>query len=387
MLSPSVDRARSIAGDCGGPTSRVALYPRDWAQAAAGATVVGARAAAFATTARLGCGPGARRARRVVQRRARCPRGTRAMSRSSARGEPECRVCSTAPSPSLDASWRDGQPWGELITLSRNEERAAWPIVDVIDVRREEPGGARLSARLVPVLRGPGPVVCVLNRTGRAAPAGLRRVRRARPLRDPPRAVDARRRRVVGVPARRRGAPRGLRALWFDELAQPSPGRRAGARRARSAGESTGHRSHRARTRARARGPTCTSAPKRCCIRCHAKAVVFLDFDQELLAPRTRASEQAMALLTRAARLVGAARRRWPHPGADALAPPRRARRRAARRPGPLRRARTRRRLELALPPFSAQALVSGSAAAEYVERLGTRWGSPCGARRTGSGS
>ena len=34
-------------------------------------------------------------------------------------------------------------------------------------------------------------------------------------------------------------------------------------------------------------------------------AVAFLDFDQELLAPRYRAAEEALALLARASRLVG----------------------------------------------------------------------------------
>ena len=37
----------------------------------------------------------------------------------------------------------------------------------------------------------------------------------------------------------------------------------------------------------------------------HADVVAFLDFDRELLAPRYRAGEQAMALLTKAARLLG----------------------------------------------------------------------------------
>ena len=36
-----------------------------------------------------------------------------------------------------------------------------------------------------------------------------------------------------------------------------------------------------------------------------ADVVAFLDFDRELLAPRYRAAEQAMALLTKAARLLG----------------------------------------------------------------------------------
>ena len=39
-----------------------------------------------------------------------------------------------------------------------------------------------------------------------------------------------------------------------------------------------------------------------------ADAVAFLDFDQELLAPRYRAAEEAFALLARAARLVGGRR-------------------------------------------------------------------------------
>ena len=36
-----------------------------------------------------------------------------------------------------------------------------------------------------------------------------------------------------------------------------------------------------------------------------ADVVAFLDFDQELLAPRYRAAEQAFGLLARAARLIG----------------------------------------------------------------------------------
>ena len=36
-----------------------------------------------------------------------------------------------------------------------------------------------------------------------------------------------------------------------------------------------------------------------------ADTVAFLDFDQELLAPRYRAGEEAMSLLIQAARLVG----------------------------------------------------------------------------------
>ena len=45
--------------------------------------------------------------------------------------------------------------------------------------------------------------------------------------------------------------------------------------------------------------------------------MVFLEFDQHLLAPRFGAGEEALALLARAARLVGARGRGRPGPGAD----------------------------------------------------------------------
>ncbi len=98
--------------------------------------------------------------------------------------------------------------------------------------------------------------------------------------------------------------------------------------------------------------------------------VVFLDFDQELLAPRYRAGEEAMALLARASRLVGGRRRggrvlvqtRVPHHevltaavGADPA-------RFAVSESGM--------RIALGLPPARALALVSGPVADTYVDAL-----------------
>ena len=51
--------------------------------------------------------------------------------------------------------------------------------------------------------------------------------------------------------------------------------------------------------------------------------VAFLDFDQELLAPRYRAGEEALVLLARASRLVGGRERGGSGPGPDPCAPPR----------------------------------------------------------------
>src|SRR5206468_1407426 len=71
-----------------------------------------------------------------------------------------------------------------------------------------------------------------------------------------------------------------------------------------------------------------------------AAAVAFLDFDQELLAPRYRAAEAALGLLARAARLVGGRstgggrRRRCGRARPGPLAAPGPGPRRALQRPG-----------------------------------------------------
>jgi primosomal protein N' (replication factor Y) len=100
-------------------------------------------------------------------------------------------------------------------------------------------------------------------------------------------------------------------------------------------------------------------------------AVAFLDIDQELLAPRYRAAEEAMALLIRAARLVGGRER-----GGRVLVQthlPRHEVLDAALHGDPARLAAVElpRRAALAFPPCSALAVVSGPAAAAFVEGLG----------------
>ena len=97
-------------------------------------------------------------------------------------------------------------------------------------------------------------------------------------------------------------------------------------------------------------------------------AVVFLDFDQELLAARISAGEHALGLLARAGRAVGGRRRGggWSsRPGCRITGD------RAPRStpippapPTPTRRCGS----ALRLPPFSAMAFVSGEAAAEFVD-------------------
>jgi len=99
----------------------------------------------------------------------------------------------------------------------------------------------------------------------------------------------------------------------------------------------------------------------------NADVVAFLDFDQELLAPRYRAAEEAMALLVRAARVVGGregggrllVQTRLPHhevrQGALLAEPTRVSDAERARRES------------LGFPPAKVMALISGAAAEAWV--------------------
>jgi primosomal protein N' (replication factor Y) (superfamily II helicase) len=102
-----------------------------------------------------------------------------------------------------------------------------------------------------------------------------------------------------------------------------------------------------------------------------ADVVVFADLDAELLAPRYRAAEQALALLARAARLVGGrpaggrlvVQTRLPHHEVlDAV---------LHADPGRLVAVERGRRDALGFPPFRALASVSGPAAPAFVTALG----------------
>jgi len=101
-----------------------------------------------------------------------------------------------------------------------------------------------------------------------------------------------------------------------------------------------------------------------------ADVVAFLDFDQELLAPRYRAGEEALALLARAARLVGGRRHggrllaqtRMPtHEVLDAV---------VHADPGRFALVESARRAALRFPPEAALAEISGEAATPFVGEL-----------------
>lgn len=109
-----------------------------------------------------------------------------------------------------------------------------------------------------------------------------------------------------------------------------------------------------------------------------ADAVVFLDFDSELMAPRLRAGEEALALLARAARLVSRTRRRnGSLPGAQLVVQTRVPEHPAIvsavqADPSILSDSELAVREELALPPVTALARISGAAADAYGSALGS---------------
>jgi primosomal protein N' (replication factor Y) len=107
-----------------------------------------------------------------------------------------------------------------------------------------------------------------------------------------------------------------------------------------------------------------------------AEAVVFLDLDQELLAPRYRAAEQAFALVARAARIAARSGSGGTRAAGRLLLQTRLPDHevvRAAVLGDPVRvsEAERDRRELLRFPPFSALAEVSGAAAPAYIQALG----------------
>ena len=106
-----------------------------------------------------------------------------------------------------------------------------------------------------------------------------------------------------------------------------------------------------------------------------AGAVAFLDFDQHLLAPRLGAAEEALALLARAGRLVGGRTPAGPGRPAPVLVQTRLPDHSVITAavhgdPGPLAQDELALRRQLGLPPASALAVLTGATAPAYAVAL-----------------
>jgi primosomal protein N' (replication factor Y) len=377
VLAPSQDWAARTADRLGRRGHDVALLPEGWAYAAAGGRVtVGTRSAAWAPVPQLSvvvvvdAHDEAHGEQRAPTWNAVVVAAERA-ERSSAR----CLLIS--PCPTLEAL-----AWGRLVAGSRRAERQGWATLEVVDRRKEDPRSGLFSERLVRLIRAARPapadrVVCVLNRTGRGrllacATCGelgrcercegplaqtdateIMRCRRCgherpnvcaacgsqrwRVLRPGVSKVREELEALAGVPVREVSSETADSDGALDDAAV-TVGTEAVLHRFRGAG-----------------------------------AVVFLDFDQELLAPRYRAGEQALALLARASRVVGGRTGRGRVlvqtrlPGNEVIDAALHA------DPGRLAAVDAERRSALGLPPATALALVSGQSAGAYVEGLATQ--------------
>ena len=254
--------------------------------------------------------------------------------------------------------------------MARSDERAGWPVVRVADRRREDPTRAGLySPQLIQLLRSPGRVICVLNRKGRAHMLACTSCGELVRTRDGEHLMAEREGELVSLSTDER------RPLFCAVCGGTALKRlRLGVTRARDelealAGEPVGEITA---------GGDAPVAEERVVVGTEAvlhkvtkaDVVAFLDFDQELLAPRYRSAEQAMALLIRAARLVGP--RRY---GGTILVqtrnPDHRVLAGAVRAdPGRFVREEVAVREAMGFPPFGALAEISGSSAAEALAPL-----------------
>ncbi|MDQ1402615.1 MAG: hypothetical protein QOG03_931, partial [Actinomycetota bacterium] len=164
VLAPSVSDVERLAARLRRAGARVAVLPRDWALATAGAdVVVGARAGAWGPCHDLATGVVLDAHDEAYQdERAPTWNAWQVVAERCRRADVPCRLVS--PCPTLDQlAWA-----GEPVTPERAEEYAGWPTVEVADRRSDDPRLGLMSEPLTRLLRGEGRVVCVLNRKGRA---------------------------------------------------------------------------------------------------------------------------------------------------------------------------------------------------------------------------
>jgi primosomal protein N' (replication factor Y) len=363
VLVADIARARHLAIALRRAGVTVALGPDEWATAAAGATVVGTRSAAWMPMPHLAAVVVVDEHEESLQEERTPTWHARdvALERARRRGVP---AVLSSPTPTLEALRT-----GRLLRPSRTAEREGWPIVDVLDRRNDDPVRAgpfaeRLGARLAS-----GRVVCVLNRKGRSrllACASCGELVRSEDGTQSMILMDDRLETVD------RSESRPVVCAHCGSTTLKNL--RAGVTRAREELEALVGEPVDEITGADDDPPTnrVVIGTEAALYRVdRADVVVFLDLDQELLAPRQRASEQAMALLARGARLLG------PRSAGGRLVlqtrQPEHEVVQAAVRADPslVAMAERDRRQALGTPPYGAQALISGAGAGEFIASFG----------------
>jgi primosomal protein N' (replication factor Y) len=342
----------------------VAVMPDDWAHAAAGVDVViGTRSAAWAPCPGLAVGV-------VIDEHDEALQDERSPTWHARDVLVErCRRAAVpyvlvSPAPTLVAveEYADG----DVVHPPAARERSGWPRVVVVDRTDEDPWKRSLvTSTLIERLRDPtSTVVCVSNITGRARVLACRtcralvrceRCEAAVGLDDDGRLVCRR------CAAERPAVCQACGASRFANL-------RPGVTRLREELEAAAGRPVASVTGADDHVPPVADIYVGTEAVLHrvraADVVAFLEFDSELLAPRFRASEQALALIVRAGRMAPEVLIQTFSPGHEVLD--------AARHgdPAAVLAAERSRRALLGLPPFGALAVVSGPGAADVAAQL-----------------
>ncbi|MFN0029253.1 MAG: hypothetical protein ACKV2O_19020 [Acidimicrobiales bacterium] len=162
LLTPSQHDADLLARALLAAGYPVGRHPGDWSRGARGGSVVGSRAAAWASVRGL---------RTIVvfdehderYQDERTPTW-HARDVSIERGrQAGAAVLLVSPVPGPEAVWR-----APTVTASRRTERQGWPQLTVIDRRELDPREGLYPAALVEELRTGGRTIVVFNRTGRA---------------------------------------------------------------------------------------------------------------------------------------------------------------------------------------------------------------------------
>ena len=366
IIVPTISQRHDLVRSLRAAGVNVAEYDDQWERSAGGGvTTIGTRTAAFAPMPTID-------AVLVIDEHATMYKEERtpawnardvAVERARRLGVP-CVL--TSPSPSLEAL----SAANRQLVPERSVERSAWPRVDVIDLRDQDKPGL-LTKHIVDVVRGPGPVACVLNRKGRARMLACARCGSLAACEQCGGALgedDAGRLSCARdgttrpmVCAECKGTHLKHLRLGVSRLAEDLT-----ALAKRDVMEVTAETPH-----SLLRGDQLFVGTEALLHRLDtARAVIFLDFDQELAVPRVRAGEDAFALLALAARRLGSRtgggrlviQTRRPNDIVVQAA--------LAGDPGRVAKAQRDVRQVFHQPPYGAWAVISGSGAAVFADAV-----------------
>ncbi|MGA0878323.1 MAG: hypothetical protein ACO3SP_04330 [Ilumatobacteraceae bacterium] len=374
VVVPNIEAARVLAIRLRRTGMTVAFVPEEWAAARGGVDVViGSRSAAFAPCPGMAVAVVIDEHDESLQEERTPTWHARDVVAERAR-RLAVPVLLVSPCPTLDAT--HGR---NLVAPPRERERNGWPTVVVVDPGDVPPWKrSLLSSELIAELRDPTRrIACVLNSKGQARLLACRSCRALTRCENCGSSLvesdESRLECPVCVSHRLRVCP----SCGSGSLVRLRPG----VTRLRGELEAAAQRDVVAVTAADQ-----DIDDTACDVFVGTEAVLhrvrrmnvvaFLDLDAELLAPRFRAAEQAMALLVRAARMVGPRRSGGrvllqttlpDHPVVRAV---------VDGDPSIVESHEREQRRVLALPPYTALAVVQGAGAAEFASAVALADGS-----------